>query len=382
MSFLAPGFFVAGLAAALAVAALHFIVTRRPRSIEFPTARFVPDLPVVARSRSIQFSDLLLLVLRVLTILLVAAALARPVFSPRRERIVRVIAADVSASVANRKDVRDSVHSLYRTGDAIVAFDTAARLVTSPDSMYGAARVQASGSLSAGLVGALRAASHVRDGADSVELVLVSPATRGERDQATDSIRAQWIGRARLVRVARNVSNPVPGPAGPPPLHVTSRPELAIARRRVDTVGAVVAGGHAVIGQFERRWRFTKDSLTGARVIARWVDGEPAAVERAGPQVCTRSTAISMDTTGDMNLRPDVVRLRAALSDGCGNVAAAPDSALAVSLTGAGRLAAASEFPPALDIESALSPWLAILAVALAIVEMVVRYDRGEGAER
>ncbi|HEY8312512.1 MAG TPA: BatA domain-containing protein, partial [Gemmatimonadaceae bacterium] len=328
MSLLAPGFLLAGFAAALAVVALHFIVTRRPRSIDFPTARFVPDVPVAARSRSIQFSDLLLLTLRVLTILFVAAALARPVFHPHREKIVRVIAADVSGSVANLAEVRDSVRNLYRAGDAIISFDTLARPVTSPDSMYGDARVRARGSLSAGLIAALRAGSRVRDGADSVELVVVSPAMRGERDRATDSIRAQWVGRAKFVRVAGNVSPPVPGPAGQQSFVVTSRPELATARRRVDTVGAVTASGIAVVAQFERRWRFTNDSLMGARVIARWVDGEPAAVERAGPRGCTRSSAISMDTTGDMILRPNVIRLRAALSDACGNVAAAPDGTL------------------------------------------------------
>lgn len=381
MSLLAPGFLAAGIAAALVVAALHFIVTRRPRSVVFPTARFVPDVPAAARSRSIQFSDLLLLAVRVLTVLFAAAALARPVFHPQRENIVRVIVADVSGSVANPEEVRDSVRGLYRRGDALVSFDTIARRVTSPDSMYGDVRVQEQGSLSAALVGALRAGSFVRDGADSVELVLVSPATRGERDRATDSIRAQWVGRARLVRVARSTSTSVPGPARQSSFHVASRPEFAIARRRVDTVGAVVAGSSAVVGQFERRWRYTMDSLNGSRVTARWVDGEPAALERIGPQGCTRSIAISIDTAGDMNLRPDVLRLRAALSGTCGNGAAGQDSSLPAPLIGSGRLASTGQFPPALDVQSTVSRWLAIVAIALAIVEMLLRHERGEVPE-
>ena len=197
MNFLAPGFLVAASAAALGVVALHFIVTRRPRSVVFPTARFVPDVPVTARARSLQLADLVLLAVRVLIILFAGAALARPIFPPQRERIARVIAADVSGSVADVGETRDSVRALFRPGDAIVLFDTATRLVTTPDSVGARSRTATAGSLSAGLVGALRAGSRVRDGADSVELVVVSPATIAEQDRATTEIRAQWPGRGQ-----------------------------------------------------------------------------------------------------------------------------------------------------------------------------------------
>lgn len=381
MSLLAPGFLVVGVVAALGVVALHFMVTRRPRSIAFPTARFVPDLSSMARSRSIQLSDLLLLAVRVLTILFAAAALARPLFPPRRERIVRVIAADVSGAVANPAEVQDSVRALFRPGDAMIAFDTSAWPVTSPDSIGAGSRVHTDGSLSAGLVGALRAGSRVRDGADSVELVMVSPVVDGERDRATALIRKQWLGRARIVRVATSSIDSAVSPATAVTFQSASRPAFAVARNHIDTVGAVVAHGRVVIGQFERRWRFTSDSLTGARVIARWVDGEPAAMERISAAGCARSVAISMDTTGDMLLRPEVLRLRSALSGSCAYVASAPDSALAMLLASSGQLASAAQFPPAPDAGSPIARWLVALAFLLAIVEMALRHARASGSE-
>ena len=375
MSLLAPGFLTAAVIAAVGMVLLHFIVTRRPRAIPFPTARFVPDVPVTARARSIHFSDLLLLAVRVLTILLAGAALARPVFPPRRERIVRVIAADVSGSVAHIAEVRDSVRALYRPGDALVVFDTAARLKSSPDSVLGAPRVRSAGSLSAGLVAALRAGSHVRDGADSVELLIVSPVTAAERDRATSLIRAQWPGRGRVVPVAAdNVQSPASTRV--PVFLGAMRPVYAVARNRIDTVGAVVADGHVVVAPFERRWRFTTDSLAHSRVIARWADGEPAAIERDSATGCTRSIAVPVDTTGDMSLRPSFARFRESLSAPCGIIVSPPDAAVARMLTGTGRLASTAQFPAPLDVDSPIARWLAAVALMLALAEMVMRRSR------
>jgi hypothetical protein len=383
MSFMAPGFLTAAAIAALGIIALHFIMTRRARSVAFPTARFVPDAPIVARSRSIRFADLLLMIVRVLIVLLVGTALARPVISPRRERTARVIVADVSGSAASVAEVRDSARKLFRRGDALVVFDTAAWLVTAPDSIVSGSGAGLQGSLSAGLVAASRAGSRVRDGSDSVELVVVSPVTAAERDRATTTIRAQWPGRARLVRVAAagalDTSRVLNRDVN---FLSASRPARALARRHVDTVGAVVAGGNVVVAPFERRWRFTADSLAHARVVARWVDGEPAAIEWDSAASCARSVAVPVDSSGDMLLRPSFIRFRAALSAPCGRVAAAPDAELAQTMIGSGGLARSARFLPASDIESTLAPWFIALAILLAIVEMVLRATRSGGSER
>jgi hypothetical protein len=379
VSFLAPGFLIAAAGAALGVVALHFIVTRRPRAVSFPTARFVPDVPVTARARSVHLSDLLLLAMRVLIILLAGAALARPIFPPEREQVVRVIAADVSGSVENVAETRDSVRALFRPGDAIVLFDTATWPVETPDSVRARPGVASNGSLSAGLIGALRAGSRVREGADSVELLVVSPATLGERDRATAAIRAQWPGRGRLVRVSATPS------ADSRIARTTqlsflsaSRPRLAVARNRIDTVGAVVAGGHVVIAPFERRWRFVSDSLAHSRVIARWVDGEPAAIEWDSASTCMRSIAVPVDSTGDMLLRPSFAGFRAALARPCLQVGSAPDPEATTMLAATGNLATAAQFPPSMDVDSPLARWLAALAIALAIIDMILRRPRNE----
>lgn len=378
MTFLAPGFFYAAIVASAVIIALHLIVTLQPRAAILPTARFVPDVPTVAMSRAVRPYDLLLLLLRVLLLLAIGAALARPILKPRRERMARVIVADVSGSVASRSEVVDSVRSLYRPGDVTVTFDSAAHITASIDSLAVDRHVPADpGSLSAALVGALHAASGVREGADSVELVLVSPFAAGEHDLATDNIRALWPGRARLVRVARD-STPRP--------HVSRvtwstavRPALAVSMPRPDTSDAVIVDGDVVVAPFARRWSFPKDSLRGATVVARWVDGAPAAVERIVESGCERSITIPVDSTGDLVLRPEFIRLRQRLSDACGSLKAraGPDSAIA-SLGGTGRLAAAAFFPAPMDVESPLAPWLVAIAIALALIELIVRRGRNE----
>jgi hypothetical protein len=373
MSFLVPGFLIAATAAAFGITVLHLIVTRRPRSTPFPTARFVPDAPIAARSRTIRFSDLWLLVVRVLAIMLAGAALARPVFTPRRESIVRIIAADVSGSVASVNEVRGSVRAMVRAGDAIVVFDTVAWTVGSADSVVGRAGGGSSGSLSAGLIAALRAGSTVRDGADSVELVMVSPAAAAERDRATAMIRSEWPGRARLVRVTAATDSTV-HPEQSAEFLGAGRPASAIARNRIDTAGAVVAGTNVVVAPFQRRWRFVADSLKGARVLARWIDGEPAVIERDSGRTCMKSSLVALDSTGDLTLRPSFVAFRKYVSAPCLHVDSSPDSVLESILAGGnGHLASTSSFPVAAGAGSPIARWLMLLAIVLAIVEMVVR---------
>lgn len=382
MSFLAPGFLVAAVAAACGVIALHFIVTRRPRAHTFPTARFVPEAPTAARVRSIQLSDLSLLVIRILTILLAGAALARPIFPLHRERIARVIAADVSGAVASLKETRDSVRILFRPGDAIVVFDTAARSIVSPESIAVSRRTPRSGSISTALVAALRAGAGVKQGADSVELVIVSPVTSSERDRATKRIRALWPGRARLVQVtAESTAKSLLPRAQLSNFLSTARPPFAVARSQVDTASAAVMQNHVIVASFERRWRFTAESLGRARVIARWADGEPAAIERDSALGCVRSVAIPIDSAGDLLLRPSVIQFRASLDVPCRSAASKSDTALRNMLIGTGRLARSAQFSQPADIESPLSRWLAALAIVLAIVDILVRRMRTTEAE-
>jgi len=117
-------------------------------------------------------------------------------------------------------------------------------------------------------------------------------------------------------------------------------------------------------------------------VIARWIDGEPAAIERDSASVCTRSIAVPIDSTGDMLLRPSFVSFRAALAEPCRSVVSAPDSGAATMLAANGSLAAAAGFPASMDVDSPLARWLAAMAIALAIVDMILRHSRDSESEQ
>jgi hypothetical protein len=447
MSFLAPGFLFASLAVAAAIVALHFIVIRQPRAAILPTARFVPDTRATTVARGMRPSDLLLMLLRVLTVLAAGAALAKPVLTASRGAQARVILVDVSRSSRDSIAMRDSVRALWRNQDELVLFDSSARLVGgNVGDTVAALRPSASrGNLSAALIAALRAGSTLRDRADSLELVIVSPFAREELDAATDTIRRLWPGNARLVRVggsvadsaefagkldiksdandplavtvgiARNASTakalidrgrvdvsasiPSVGAArttsGVGPTRtgsagvtksgnrvgaqidwpVSDRPRSGIARPVRDTVGGVMAGDAAVVATFERAWMFPPDSLRGAEVIARWVDGEPAAIERPAGVGCIRSVAIPVTPVGDLVIRHAWIRFVASLSGPCASVTSLDlaDPGDVAKLEGKGGLAPREAFQPLTDAHSPLAPWLFALALAAAIGDLFLR---------
>ena len=423
MTFLAPGFFFASLAVAAVVVALHFIVTRQPRAGILPTARFVPDLPANATARATRPSDLLLMLLRVLLVLAAGAGLAKPIVKPSRGAEARVILMDVSRSVSDSAALRDSVRALYRNHDAVVVFDSSARVITGSvvDSINASPFTHARGNLSAALVAAMRAGSSLRDLADSMELVIVSPLAAEEIDQATDSIRSLWRGRARLVNVrgvlpdslrashtleiSSTASDPLqitalksqelPGVTGlivrtgvidsanaseraliqwP----IAERPRFAVARSARDTIGGVVAGDALVVAAFDRQWTYPEDSIRGSEVVARWADGQPAAVETPTANGCTRSVAVPVASVGDLVIRRDFVRFVAALAGDCASRTAmrAADPPGVARLAGSGGLAPRDAFRPRGDIRSGLAPWLLGFAIAAAIAELFVRRRR------
>ena len=426
MTFLAPGFFFASLAVAAAVVALHFIVTRQPRAAVLPTARFVPDLPATATARATTPSDFLLMLLRVLLVLAVGAALARPVFKPSRTASARVILVDASRAVGDISAIRDSALHYYREGDAVVVFDSASRVVTgrSADSLRSLTRTTRDGRLSGALVSALRAGSALRDKADSIELVLVSPVAANEIDAATDSIRALWHGRARIVeaglaqpqadvatsvelksvsgdpmavtvsrlgrlrgnaRIVRNGSGSddmqwlTGGARTLVDWPVSNRPRGAAARTRPDTIGGIVADSVVVISAFSRRWFFAIDSIRGGRVVARWIDGEPAAVEWTDGAGCVRSVAIPVNPIGDFVLQASFVRFVGTIAGACSGGVSLPSSAAHLALLeGRGGMAPRDAFESLGDVGSPVSPWLFGLAVVAAVVELFVRRRRDD----
>jgi aerotolerance regulator-like protein len=425
MTLLSPGFLWGAIAVAAGIIGLHFIVTRQPRATVLPTARFVPDSAATATVRDARPSDLLLMLLRVLVVLAAGAALARPIIKPSRQTSGRVFLMDDSRGVASVSEAADSVKRLYRAGDAVIVFDSAARsLGPNPiDSLDVARRVDARGNTSAALIASLREASALRDKVDSMELVIVSPLLDEERDAATDSIRKLWRGRARLVRIAPrsdsaiasngsmdirstaadglvvSVSLASKSPsntsvrivrAAPSPddtawstaenhvlvvWPISDRPSFAITRSPADQSGGVVSYSARLVAAFDRRWIYPADSVRGARVIARWADGEPAAVEKKSGQGCITSVDIPVANVGDLVIRPEFIALLKDIAAPCEEPHSSEPAPTAVmaSLSGGGSLAPSDVFAARNDVTSPLAPWLLGIALAAALGELFLR---------
>lgn len=395
MTLLAPLWLWIGLAGAAAVVALHFFARQRPRAAPFPTARFVPDVPARAPSPARKPTDLLLLSLRVLALLAAGLALARPRLAPERRPLARVVLLGDSRATA-----RDSALAYVGVGDTLVRLEQV--------------NASAPASLSPLLVGGVRASAALRDRADSIELVIVSAFSADQFDAATDSIRSLWPGRARLVRVAGDA---LPAPSrrievigaaddplraavallgtrtGPVTRIVRGAPgagDSALAAAGgvlvewpanpgvvTDTVGAIAAGGVVVVASFARSPHVeASDSL---RVVARWVDGAAAGVERALGQGCVRRVMIPVPTIGDLALRRSMRELVDVLAGSCGGARAAvpaSDAQLAM-LRRAGPLMAARSAPIPRREASVVSAWLLAAAALLLLVELAVRPAAG-----
>ena len=436
MTFLAPWALLVGALAAAGLVALHLVARQRPAAYPLPTARFVPDRRTLVSRVSQRPRDVLLLLLRVLLVLSAAAAFARPVLVPQRSARSRVLLLDRSAAVAEpagaarraREIVGDGVPTRVLLFDsAVVALAPGAAAL---DSLARTAKAatRAVGSLSAALAAARRLGAESGVGADSVELVLVSPVTAREVDASTDSIRALWPGQVRLVRVAASSDSSAPpalerdipeadvlGPSlalravrpseraassatgitpsslvavrllrGPP-----SAADSAFARSggtvvRWDSIAsralvpsAIVMGDDVVVAALAR------DSLpANGVVLARWADGSAAAVERPLGSGCLREIAIGVPVAGDLPLRPAFQRIVNGLTDACAgtrDIAGPPlGAAHLAALAGPASVASGAELANGVERPTPLAPWLLGVALACALAELLLRRSFGE----
>ncbi|MBC7790505.1 MAG: BatA domain-containing protein [Anaerolineae bacterium] len=433
MTFLAPWFLLAAVAASAGVVALHFFARQRPRAAILPTARFVPDLPARSRGRSNRPADLLLLAMRVMGVLLAGLAFAQPIREPSRRPLARVVAIDISRAARPDSAFARQLRTLFRQGDVLVVFDSAARVVRGSvlDSVRTLVRSTARGSLSAGLIASLRARDSLSRDADSVELVLVSPLAIEEWDAATASIRALWPGPIGLERMPAMVDTTkgrlaidfrgddadplratvallgaasvasdsgavrlvrgIPTAADSGWARQADRVLLAWpveasevsqrvakgttegGRLESDTVGGVIAGDAMLVAQFSR-----SASPSSGRVIARWVDGEPAATEVALGAGCLRSVAVPVENRGDFALRKSTRDFVAELSAPCGgrrHYTPLPDWAISL-LAGGGPARKTATLRRDRDRRSPATPWLLGGALLTAALEPLVRRTR------
>lgn len=199
-----PAYFVAALGAAALVTALHFLSWRRPTPLMLPTARFVRAAPLRAVSREIRFNDVAILLTRVLAIVLLGLALARPRLTPAKRGEATVVLSDRSRAVARIAEVHDSLTTILQPGGTarIVWFDSAPAMPLDGATRDSATlRSEARASLSAALVAALREGETLARTHARVRLTIVSPLVREEFDAATTSVRREWSDSIRLVRV-------------------------------------------------------------------------------------------------------------------------------------------------------------------------------------
>lgn len=413
MSFLAPWALVLGAAAAAAVVALHLLTTRRPPPLVLPTARFIPVSEARAVARASRPTDLLLLALRMLAVLLVAAAFARPVLDAAGPSVRTVVLVDVSRAVADPAAAAARARELAGEGGAVIAFDASAREVPgdSVAAMFAGPGRAARGTLSAAFVAARPAAARIARGADSVRLAIVSPLGAGTIDAATRGFREAWPGRIEIVRVAAAVDSA----RAPRPELVTTLDDDPIAPA-LDRLPAA-RGAHAVrvvrraASAADTAWAREADRVlvvwparadappTGegvttigpapatlvaplarvpvpeGRVIARWRDAAPAAVEQSLGAGCARTVGVGIPVAGDLTLRAPFTHFLAAMVEPCGGRrgAALPDSVVAW-IAGSGALAPARAVAAsAAEDATRLPAWLLGAAIALLALELRVR---------
>jgi hypothetical protein len=422
VSWLLPGAVGFAAAAALIVVALHFIARGSPRPEAFPTARFVPPRTARARARSIALSDVALLAIRVAAVVAIGAGVAGPLFRSRRTSVARVVLVDRSRAVATLRDAIDSARAYTRPGDLVIVFDSAAARATAA-ALASVTASNARGSLSAGLAAAVRLAAGESFTADSVELVVISPFAGEELDSATAAIRAVWPGRARVVSLAAapaasaapgialssNANDPtgsndaivagfelagaVRAPAGARLvrgrvtssdtawargggmlLHwpATDADALWPKRATIDAVGAVESKSGVMVARFPRLWSLAAGS--GGSVVARWVDGEPAAIEQRVGSGCIRDVSVLVDPASDVTLHASFAHFAAALLAPCGGFRdTRPDRKAKTLVAGGGALAAATMLRARAAAASQVAPWLVGLGILLLLIELAAR---------
>ena len=413
MSFGLPWIFAAGVAAALGVVALHLLSTRRPPAQPLPTARFVPETDLRAVSRSARPTDLLLLLLRALAVLAIGVAFARPQLDAPGPSLRRVVALEWTTALADTAAARRAARALLGEGDALVVFDTAARVVDRAALDALPAPTVRRVALSPMLVAVHDAAVQIAPGADSLALSLLSAMPADAWDAATPALRAAWPGRVELQALTAPVDTsaaPQPEllPRGSDDLLLPALAALPAARgahplriRRgamlaedslwlSQTAGAVLLQWPTAVADSLRPdgvlashgleaglvAAMARLEVGEGQVIARWRDGVPAVTERALGRGCLRDVGIGLGEAGDVTLRAPFDALLAVLATPCGGARrAAPADSVLAAFAGRGERAAAQPFVVQRGVTRTV-PLLLAAALALLLVEQWLRRQR------
>lgn len=423
---LQPWFLAPGVLAAVIVTALHFLVRSPVRRAPLPTLRFLSPAQHAAVRLRRRPQDLMLLALRVLFALSLAAAFARPVWTASTVDHARILLLDRGAGMDGAWNAAlDSVSVSLDDGPLmLIAFDTVA--VVTPRAHVDVAWLDELREIGPSDVESdYRIAFHAlareagSRAADEYEAALVTVPRWSAWREGTASVRAAaWPGRLEVV---------VPGPADrvgepPLPLRIVSQPgsalfdavealgmtavtDTATAIRIIgpDNAGRggthgwnfvpdtavvedamVVAGGWTVAvpragALVRRRAAGSAEAPAGAggaaprgSAIAAWRDGALAAAA-TGESPCTITTAFDPEHDALTSL-PDYPELIRHLAFGCATgrdpVAAVPlDSGAMRTLRGTGNAAVSAADLPVPPPGRPLGTLLLLLALVCAVAE-------------
>ena len=417
MTFLAPAWLGLAAGAAFAVVAIHLIAWRVPRAVILPTARFVPDEPARLAARTVRPSDFALLALRIAIVIGGGVAMARPALHPSPHGAALVVAMERSAAIGDTTTLRDSLRAIPRRDRTIfVVFDTAARVYGVEDAAWtdvAAPRPPGNASLTVGLITAIREARRLAREYESVDVVLASTFSSASFDRATEAVRAAWGDSIGVVRIPPSTTATGPAHIELPAdgddavvaglrlaeanglLRGTSRLVRTVATTgdsawtsngsalilwpRADGgapehVEGIHARGSTVIGHLVRLPAAADSGL----VVARWLDGVPAARETALGAGCVRTIGFDVPDGGDFVLTPSFQRLLSVLAGPCaGDVRTevASDSAIAAIVAPSGG--PSSVIPPdEYGAANRLAAVLMALTILLGVVELWLRRRR------
>lgn len=387
MSLLYPWFFWASCGVAAGVAALHLISWELREPVPFPTLRFVPEREVIAAELNIRLSDLKLLLLRLAIVLLLGLALAQPFWvAPDSE--ARVVLVDVSAAVARDDAWRERVDEATAGADTVIAYAEAPRQIEADalDAAFAAgdaAPPALAGNLSAALAAAIREGELLKNQAETVSLTILSPFPLAGFDAATNRLRTLWPGPLETLRVpaaeAADMTEVLgatsltlhwdgaAGPSGESPWQLRAAPD------RAEGMLTPVA---TLIAPFERKWQLADPDAPGQRVIANWLDGAPAAVERIEDGVRRTFLGFAISDEDNVALRPSFEKFQDWLDDPArlhSGVTPVDDMELARLLQSDPE--SAEEVDPeetGIRITPA-APWVLLLAIVLALAEPALR---------
>lgn len=350
ISVLLPWVLGAAVAGSAVVLAWHLLSVRQPPELLLPTARFVPGADARAVARRPRPNDLLLLLLRVVAVLAIGAAFSGLRCAGGGAQYARLVYVDrqhSGGSLPAKGAALDSTTVADATGDTVGRWQ---RLDLQMDP--GAALARAWSDVAVLL--------RTHPSIEQVELDVILPASVQSR-RGWDVWRAQWPGPVQViardstlsiaersvvlrgakpddvvssaiavhlpltprrdsvgsiaatrseVTIARSDSVRMPRDYAGVWVHWTDGPGLAH-----DTVAAVSAAGRTVVGPFVRRDRTVL--AAGARSIAWWSDGEPAATSRTQGSACLVDVQVEVPAGSDVLLSPEAGGLIDAIVNAC-----------------------------------------------------------------